>query len=85
MKTFQLALVGLVILNSAALAQSDRHKAVDAGRASDRGQYSANGSSMPGSFGRTVKNPNECAPDMASPVWGPASALVGYTCVTVTN
>jgi hypothetical protein len=33
-----------------------------------------------GTSGRTVRNPNECAPDQAEPVWSATSALLGYAC-----
>jgi hypothetical protein len=85
MKTFQMALVGLMILHSTAHAESGRHKTANAASQMGRNQYSADRSSTPNALGRIVKSGNECAPDIAEAAWGPGSVLVGYTCHTITN
>ena len=35
--------------------------------------------------GARVSNANECAPGYARPVWGPNSALLGYSCSNYAN
>jgi hypothetical protein len=79
MKTVQMALVGLVLLGSAAHGETYRHKVA---APADHGQYSAAWPSAPSGIARSG---NECGTDAASPVWGPGSTLLGYTCVSITN
>jgi hypothetical protein len=37
--------------------------------------------SSPESYGRIIRNPADCAPDLAELVWGPGLAVRGYACV----
>jgi hypothetical protein len=81
MNRLQLAIITFLILHPAAHAQSGPHPTDAATGQLDRGRYSAYLLSSPRSIERTVKNANDCAPDRASAVWSPTSALAGYACL----
>jgi hypothetical protein len=81
MKRVQLAMVPILILCSAAHAQSGSSPTDSATDQSNRGRYTAQRLSTPRDLDRTVRNANDCAPDRASAVWSSTSALVGYACL----
>jgi hypothetical protein len=81
MKNMSLAIVALVMLQQAALAQESR-RLINSGLGSqsveDMIQMRADGESASASL---VEKPHSCAPDVGEPVWGPSNALIGYKCV----
>jgi hypothetical protein len=77
MKRLQLAIVAALTIHSAAFAQTGADSTA-AGRAlGNRAMYSL---MRPQTFGRIVRNGNECAPEAAAPVWSADAALLGYSC-----
>lgn len=81
MKSVQLAIVPILILCSAAHAQSGSSPTDDATDQSNPGRYTAQLSPTPRDLNRTVRNANDCAPDRPSAIWSATSALVGYACL----
>ena len=80
MKIFQIAALAFATLSTAAYGQAAPQP--DAFRAI-WSQFGARPISAPqgsASDPRLVRNPNECAPDRAEPVWGAKADIVGYTC-----
>jgi hypothetical protein len=83
--------LGLGVLGEAALSYADNNGSLASPAfppdgvvrlprgAPHQSSYSAYYRSSP-RHGHIVDSANQCAPDMAAPVWGPTSALVGYTC-----
>jgi hypothetical protein len=80
MKHFQFAMLAIICLSTSALAQS----APSGANAAPQWRAQING--FDGNrAGAPVSNANQCAPGYARPVWGPNSALVGYSCSDYAN
>jgi hypothetical protein len=80
MKALQLTMIAFLAIPSAAYAQSWRVATAHYETQPDRQQKSAVQSSAPPFVAGMVRNPNACGADHAEPVWGSASAPLGYTC-----
>jgi hypothetical protein len=77
MKYLQFAILAIVCLSTPALAQSYPNPAP---------QWRAQINAFDGNGrGATVPDANQCAPGYAQPVWGPNSALLGYSCSNYAN
>jgi hypothetical protein len=76
MKYLQLAILAIVCLSTPALAQKS---------ANATPQWRAQLNAFDGNSRAAVPNANQCAPGFAQPVWGPNSALLGYSCSNYAN
>jgi hypothetical protein len=79
MRRLPLTLVVLLVVSSTACAQSGPGPTALSASWSP-GQNSAVRSTGSGIFNRIVRNPTECLPDKAEPVWGATALPLGYTC-----
>ena len=76
MKSFLIA-VAFLAAQSTAYAQSGQAATALYQTGSDRGGKSVD--AAPRAF-HGVRNANECAPDIAAPIWSPTAVLLGYAC-----
>jgi hypothetical protein len=77
MRRLQLAIVAALALQSTAYAQIGTNPTAATRAFADRGMYSL---VRPQTPHPSVRNPNECAPEAAAPVWSGNGALLGYSC-----
>jgi hypothetical protein len=77
MKTLQLAIVAAMALHSAAYAQTGTNPTAADRAFANRSMYSLMRPQTPNGI---VQNSNECAPDVAAPVWRGNGELLGYSC-----
>jgi hypothetical protein len=73
MKRLHLAIIGLLAASTATYAQNQPTPV-------EPGAHFAARLMEPATTDRVVRNPNECAPDRATPLWGARSVLQGYAC-----
>ena len=79
MKIVQIAALLLLAIPSAAVAENGKHSAIPETYRSATAQAPAD-ISLGSKASTLVHNANECPPDVAEPVWGPANALLGFSC-----
>jgi hypothetical protein len=80
MKHLLFAILAVFCLSAPALAQS----APSTANATPQWRAQLNGFDGNTKGGR-VSDANQCAPGYAQPVWGPNSALLGYSCSNYAN
>ena len=79
MKSFLIAMAFLTA-QSTAYAQSGQGATALYEAGSDRGQKPVAGSPSPRTLNGVLHSANDCAPDVATPMWSPTAVLLGYAC-----
>ena len=79
MKIVQVVALLLLATPSAAIAESVSHKAIPKPYRSATAQEPVDVSTSLRAL-NISRNPGECAPDVAEPVWGAGNALLGLSC-----
>jgi len=78
-KHLQFAALAIICLSTPALALAQKYP-------NSTPQWRAQLNSFDGNSPRgLVPDANQCAPGYAQPVWGPNSALLGYSCANYAN
>jgi hypothetical protein len=80
MRTLQLGIVAVLAIHSTAYAQIGTSPTAADRAFTSHFMYSLIPGIGPKTSGRIVRNANECAPDVASAVWGRNASLLGYSC-----